>query len=959
MSFWWTKFIETDSMKKIIGILAVLGLSFACQQVELPVEQEQVSGPEFTAQAEMFGAQTKTAMDGNAVVWNSGDQIAIFQGLSTADKYQVKENGIGRTSATFEIIAKGNGSNSTGLPVNVAIYPYESDLICAPVILENGTVTSYQILGVTFPSTQTYAANSFADESFLMAAITSNTEDHTLNFKNICGALKLQLKGTGKVKSIELKGNDNEPLSGEATVTVYPGKATPIVAMSSDASQTVILDCGEGVQLSEDAATDFLITIPPTAFKKGFSAMIIDVEGGTFKLETSQPNAVKRSYVHGMPEVQIKMSLDDPILLSYWKEYLDQKINEINQLADMYGDDADCFIYIADQHRPTGASLESAAINYITNRTSIRNVIMGGDIVQGSDNDVELLEEYVKSFSKNVRILPMRGNHEIWGNLTAEDFWEIGIKPLQDYAVVSEKLWYYYDNPTLKIRYIMTDSTYSSSDGTDNLTSEEQITWMQDRILELDENWTVLVFHHGIWTASKTAQMPINNDGQLMIDSMDEIYDQADCKIAGLYAAHCHRDYSQTSDKGYLLVGTTLDCCHSGQSSYDINNPTRTKGTTDEHSFDVAFFIPKEKTIKTIRIGAGQDRELKYSQVRLPEESISEDITPEFNWTPGTCTWATGGVQSTDTYWLYSNAVDISEYKKLTFTHCQTITVGTTLGYCFYDASMNHILGESNTGVSYIPVKKTIDIPEGAVYFRCMWMNTTSPHYTTDNDISNFSCSGIYSRKILTHHVNSPYDFSGKKAYFFGDSITYGYIKNADGTASRATKGGYPGFFSEAVGLTHTNYGVSGSLFGTYNNLGRIGDKIKNRSLDCDFLFVAGGINDWQCGVSLSDFRQSVEEVCSYIDANFDGEVIFITPINHSGRKPLVEPVAQVQEYREIITEIALSHDFSVVQGGLFGFPTTESPETEKTLMFCDNLHPTEYGYEFYANCLIEVLGEY
>lgn len=171
-------------------------------------------------------------------------------------------------------------------------------------------------------------------------------------------------------------------------------------------------------------------------------------------------------------------------------------------------------------------------------------------------------------------------------------------------------------------------------------------------------------------------------------------------------------------------------------------------------------------------------------------------------------------------------------------------------------------------------------------------------------------------------------------------------------------KGGYPGFISEAVGLTHTNYGVSGSLFGTYNDLGRIGDKIKSRALDCDFIFVAGGINDWQCGVSLSDFRQAVEEVCSYIDTHFDGEVIFITPINHSGRKPLVEPVAQVQDYRNIITEVALSYDFSVVQGGLFGFPTTDSQEAEKALMFCDNLHPTEYGYEFYANCLIEVLGE-
>ena len=272
----------------------------------MPVEQEHVSGPEFTAQAETFGAQTKTAMDGNTVVWNSGDQIAIFQGLSTADKYQVKENGIGRTSATFEIIAKGNGSNATDLPANVAIYPYESRLICTPVTAENGTVTSYQIARVTIPATQTYTTGSFADESFPMAAITTAPDDHTLNFKNLCGVLKLQLKGTVKIKTIELKGNDSEPLSGNATVTIFPDGSIPTVTMSSDASNAVTLDCGDGVQLNETTATDFLITIPPTSFSKGFTAVVTSTDGGTEIITTSKSNTVQRSYIHTMPECTIE-----------------------------------------------------------------------------------------------------------------------------------------------------------------------------------------------------------------------------------------------------------------------------------------------------------------------------------------------------------------------------------------------------------------------------------------------------------------------------------------------------------------------------------------------------------------------------------------------------------------------------------------------------------------------------
>ena len=270
----------------LIKIAALIFLIASCQQVELPIEAdgdkpeaEQVSGPEFTTHVEAFGAQIKIAMDGNSVVWNAGDQIAIFQGLSAADKYQVKEDGIGKTSATFEIVAKGDESSTTELPVNIALYPYESNLVCTPVITENGKTTAYQITGVTIPSTQTYTANSFAGESFPMAALTNGISDHILNFKNICGVLEFQLKGTAKVKTIELNGNDNEPLSGKATLTVYPGGAIPTIAMSPDASNTVILDCGDGVQLNETTATSFLISIPPTAFENGFTATIVSVNG--------------------------------------------------------------------------------------------------------------------------------------------------------------------------------------------------------------------------------------------------------------------------------------------------------------------------------------------------------------------------------------------------------------------------------------------------------------------------------------------------------------------------------------------------------------------------------------------------------------------------------------------------------------------------------------------------------
>ena len=293
-------------MKKLFTMLFMaLLLSGACQQVEPLAEPQVVLGPDFTAVTEGFDAQTRTALaDRNSVVWSSYDQVAVFQGKYAADKYVIKDNYVGSKDGEFSILENANGMSDASFNANVAVYPYSEDLICTPV-KEDGSVTSYQITGVTIPSVQTYAADSFSDDSFLMAALTSSLEDRNLNFKNLCGALRLQLKGTATVKKIELKGSNGELLSGDATVTLYADGTTPSIAIAEDASDVVTLDCGEGVQLNEDFPTDFLLSIPPTSFIDGFTAIITDTHGGMTKLTTSASNNVSRSYIHTMPELRI------------------------------------------------------------------------------------------------------------------------------------------------------------------------------------------------------------------------------------------------------------------------------------------------------------------------------------------------------------------------------------------------------------------------------------------------------------------------------------------------------------------------------------------------------------------------------------------------------------------------------------------------------------------------------
>lgn len=298
-------------MKKLLSTFALSAIMLTgCQldQLDDPGRQNLSDNHEFTVQVEACDGATKTALTSDrAVVWSENDQLAIFQGHSVADTYQVKPDCVGTTSGAFEILAQADGEAEAEFQTNVAIYPYQDGLECLPVS-ENGEVVSYQITGVTIPSVQTYAAGSFPDEAFVMAGLTSDLSDHNLNFKNVCGALKLQLKGSAKIETIELKGNDGELLSGEGTVSIYPDGSVPSITMSKTASDAVTLDCGDGVQLNQETATTFMMALPPAAFEKGFTVTIRDVNGSEAKIETSNSNPVLRSNVLSMPELTVAIN---------------------------------------------------------------------------------------------------------------------------------------------------------------------------------------------------------------------------------------------------------------------------------------------------------------------------------------------------------------------------------------------------------------------------------------------------------------------------------------------------------------------------------------------------------------------------------------------------------------------------------------------------------------------------
>ena len=289
--------------KKILMLLATCLFASACQIEEMNKENHNLeldNNDVFYASMEVKDS-TKTSLDvNNNIRWSANDQLVIFRKTSLGLKYQIQDNYVGETSGYFSKVISGSSSDDFGAGManehNIAYYPYSDNVRLA----KSGN--DYN-LKVSLPSVQSYAKGSFGNGTFAMAAVSA---DQDLTFKNVIGGIKLQFKGIGMVTSVKIEGNNEEKVAGDATVTVYTGESTPTISMGDNAFTSVVLDCGEGVQLNETTATEFIIALPPTVFETGFTITVTDPQDNEEIVTTNLSNEVLRSGMLVMPEVVLK-----------------------------------------------------------------------------------------------------------------------------------------------------------------------------------------------------------------------------------------------------------------------------------------------------------------------------------------------------------------------------------------------------------------------------------------------------------------------------------------------------------------------------------------------------------------------------------------------------------------------------------------------------------------------------
>ena len=347
-------------------------------------------------------SETRTELSqDNKVLWCEDDHIIAFEATTVGSKYKVSSEAVGKTSGTFEFVETVSNKDVTeaSLGANVAYYPFDKS-----VIVNEISGGGYILEEIELPEHQAYAKDSFGSEAFPMVAV-GKAGSRDLAFRNVCGAVMFQIKGDVTVASINLKGHNAEPLSGDAVITAYSDGSAPEIEMKSKALTGVSLNCGSGVRLSKTAATEFIIALPPTVFEKGFTAVINSTDGKSMEFTTDKSNTVHRSSILKMPEITFEdgnktfqsVFINDPGIAYVWDENVIPEItihmtkDEWNRLLKRYDEfDHNVDYFHADFTYKKGDQvhfIEDGGVRLRGNTSRRRPEGNGGQMHNSSDPD--------------------------------------------------------------------------------------------------------------------------------------------------------------------------------------------------------------------------------------------------------------------------------------------------------------------------------------------------------------------------------------------------------------------------------------------------------------------------------------------------------------------------------------------------------------------------------------------
>lgn len=278
-------------MKRILTLFAAACALASCSQDEVVTPNIPTEKPTYYATFVDTEGESRTYLDENLkLLWHNDDRISLF--ATTYNEEYAFADPTGSNSGAFNAVVKDSYVTGNAISTTYAVYPYNA----------SNAISNSEVLTIHFPAEQTYTENSFGRGANTMVAAAQSSTSKLLPFRNAGGYLMLKLHGENKtVKSIELKGNNEEVISGAATAEAKYGYL-PSITMGNEGGKTITLTCQEAVTLgaSEAEATVFWLVVPPITFEEGFTITVSDENGDTFTQSTSKEVVIERNEIKSM-----------------------------------------------------------------------------------------------------------------------------------------------------------------------------------------------------------------------------------------------------------------------------------------------------------------------------------------------------------------------------------------------------------------------------------------------------------------------------------------------------------------------------------------------------------------------------------------------------------------------------------------------------------------------------------
>lgn len=303
-------------------------------------------------------------------------------------------------------------------------------------------------------------------------------------------------------------------------------------------------------------------------------------------------------------------SVDVSDIPKYYFEnnYLDERAKAISDAIKDCSDGCETFFWITDIHWEPDLNTRKSPllIKYLASKTGIGKVLNGGDTGNSQiicKNAISQLKDAIGSD----KVYSVNGNHETNDASRYEDPYERVAEELRGHNTDivygdENKSYFYFDNKDSKTRYVglsafglFFDNEYESC------FTEEQLGWLKDVALNVDNGWTIIIFTHSLYFVDSGSDKLVASTAgaNLFIDAIDHY--KGNGTIACVLIGHAHRDRLHIGSTGIPYIITACDRYSPYHGDINVN---RTSGTISEQHFEAVVIDKGKRMIKLFSIGA-------------------------------------------------------------------------------------------------------------------------------------------------------------------------------------------------------------------------------------------------------------------------------------------------------------------------------------------------------------------